>query len=48
LDHIVPIQSEIVCGLHVWWNLRVVPRFDNRSKGNKIIEEILLDDQPDE
>lgn len=41
VDHIVPIQSDVVCGLHVPANLRVVPRFDNRSKGNRLLIDVL-------
>jgi hypothetical protein len=37
VDHIYPLQSDVVCGLHVETNLRVVPRMVNRSKGNKVI-----------
>ncbi len=35
VDHIVPIQSERVCGLHVENNLRVVPALVNLVKSNK-------------
>ena len=36
VDHIVPLQSKIVCGLHVENNLRVIPLRDNRTKSNII------------
>lgn len=35
VDHIVPLRSKVVCGLHCEANLRVIPSFDNRSKGNR-------------
>jgi hypothetical protein len=34
VDHIVPLNNQLVCGLHVEYNLRVIPRRDNSSKGN--------------
>lgn len=35
VDHIVPINSKIVCGLHNEFNLRVIPAVENMSKGNR-------------
>jgi hypothetical protein len=35
VDHIIPIQGESVCGLHVPWNLQVIPMDVNRAKNNQ-------------
>lgn len=34
VDHIVPLKSDIVCGLHCWANLQILPPDINKSKGN--------------
>jgi hypothetical protein len=35
VDHIIPLQSRKVSGLHVFSNLRVIPGSDNVKKSNK-------------
>lgn len=35
VDHVIPLQNDKVCGLHVHQNLRVIPKIDNRKKSNK-------------
>lgn len=41
VDHIIPLQGKLVCGLHVETNLRVIPYAENLSKGNRFIEKLL-------
>lgn len=39
VDHIVPIHGGTVCGLHVHYNLRVIPAADNVRRPRKWSEE---------
>lgn len=36
VDHFYPLTSDLVCGLHNQFNLRIIPAVENLSKGNKL------------
>lgn len=40
VDHIVPLNNERVCGLHVHFNLRVIPQRENCQKLNAFDERL--------
>lgn len=35
VDHVIPIQSPVVCGLHWEGNLQVIPKLANVLKSNR-------------
>lgn len=36
VDHIIPLKGDNVSGLHVPWNLQIIPARDNCKKGNRL------------
>jgi hypothetical protein len=41
VDHVVPLQGEEVCGLHVPWNMEVITQDENLKKSNKLVDPTL-------
>lgn len=37
VDHMVPLKSPNFVGLHIWYNLQVIPAWLNLMKGNRLI-----------
>lgn len=38
VDHVIPLQGETVCGLHVPWNMEVITQDENLQKSNKLVD----------
>jgi hypothetical protein len=48
VDHIVPLRSKLVSGLHVQGNLAVIPREDNATKSNRWWPDMPTNEAPKE
>jgi hypothetical protein len=45
VDHIEPLNTESICGVHAHWNLQLIPaylHFEKHKEGNNIVEPIRL------